>query len=204
MPFPTKLLNEGEQVVLDLHPHWWFFVGPLVATGITTVATVVLVLLNVPPWAFYGALAVVALALVWVIGRWLRWRTTNFVVTTDRLVYRAGVLAKRGMEIPLERVNNIAFNQTVFERILRSGDLLIESAGEGGQQLFSNISRPARVQNEIYRQMEMAVARDADRAAGRRELSVPEQIEKLYELFQRGVLSQAEFDAKKAQLLDRM
>ncbi len=204
MPFPTKLLNEGEEVVLDLHPHWWFLIGPLLASLVSAGAVGALAVLNAPPWAFYTGLAVLALALLWLLGRWLRWITTNFVVTTDRLVYRSGVLSKRGMEIPLERVNNIAFSQSVFERILRSGDLLIESAGEGGQQRFSDISRPSHVQNEIYRQMELAVARDADRAAGRRELSVPEQIEKLYDLFQRGVLSQAEFDAKKAQLLNRM
>jgi hypothetical protein len=101
-------------------------------------------------------------------------------------------------------VNNIHFNQSVLERMLRSGDLLIESGGERGQQAFSDIRRPAFVQNEIYRQMESAAARDADRMAGRRELSIPEQIEKLDELRSRGVITQAEFDAKKSQLLDRM
>ena len=136
--------------------------------------------------------------------RLAKWSTTNFVVTTDRLIYRSGVLAKKGIEIPLERVNNIHFNQSIFERMLRSGDLMIESGGERGQQMFSDIGRPARVQNEIYRTMEAAQARDADRMAGRRELSIPEQIDKLDELRSRGVLSQAEFDAKKAQLLDRM
>jgi hypothetical protein len=60
------------------------------------------------------------------------------------------------------------------------------------------------VQNEIYRQIEASQTRDADRSAGRRELSIPEQIDKLDELRSRGVISQAEFDAKKAQLLDRM
>jgi len=60
------------------------------------------------------------------------------------------------------------------------------------------------VQNEVYRQMEASQQRDADRMAGRRELSVPEQLEKLDELRQRGVISQSEFDTKKAQLLDRM
>jgi len=85
-----------------------------------------------------------------------------------------------------------------------AGDLLIESGGEQGQQRFSNIRRPFEVQNEIYRQMERSAARDMDRMAGRRQLSVPEQIEKLDELRQKGVISQAEFDAKKAQLLRQM
>ena len=101
-------------------------------------------------------------------------------------------------------MNDISFHQSLFERLLGAGDLVIESAGERGQQPFTDIPRPARVQNEIYRQIELAQSRSADRMSGRRELSVPEQLEKLDELRQRGVISQAEFDAKKAQLLDRM
>ena len=204
MTFPPKLLNEGEEVVLDLRPHWWFLSGPVFSVLVAGAATVAALAFELDGLVVAGLLVVTALALLWLLGRWLRWRTTNMVVTSDRLIYRIGVVAKRGIEIPLERVNNIAFHQSVFERMLGAGDLLIESAGEGGQQTFSNIGHPSRVQNQIYREMERAAARDADRMAGRRELSIPEQIEKLDELRQRGVISQAEFDAKKTQLLDRM
>lgn len=204
MPFPRKLLNDNEDIVLDLRPHWWFLSGPVFATVLGVAATIVAAVLAAPEAVFWTLLAAAGLAVLWVVGRWLRWITTNFVLTTDRLIYRSGVLAKKGMEIPLERVNNIAFNQSVFERMLRSGDLVIESAGEQGRQPFTDIARPSQVQNEIYRQMEAANTRDIDRMAGRRDLSIPEQIEKLDELRQRGVLTQAEFEAKKAQLLDRL
>ena len=204
MTFPHKLLNEGEEVVLDLRPHWWFMSGPASTVLVAAGATIAAAALGAADAVVAGLLVVTALALLWLLGRWMRWRTTNMVVTSDRLIYRIGVVAKRGIEIPLERVNNIAFHQSVFERMLGAGDLLIESAGEGGQQRFSNIGHPSRVQNQIYREMERAAARDADRMAGRRELSIPEQLEKLDELRQRGVISQAEFDAKKTQLLDRM
>ena len=204
MAFPPKLLNDGEEVVLDLHPHWWFFAGPVVAVLVTLVAAGAIAVLNLPDWLWYGVTALLVINLLWLLARLAKWATTQFVVTTDRLIYRSGVLAKKGLEIPLERVNNIHFNQGIFERMLRSGDLMIESGGERGQQSFSDIRKPALVQNEIYRQMEAAQARDADRAAGRRALSVPEQLDKLDELRQRGVITQAEFDAKKAQLLERM
>ena len=204
MAFPPKLLNEGEEIVLDLRPHWWFFAGPVVAVVVTIAAAVAVSVLNLPDWLWFGVAGLLAINLLWLLARLAKWATTNFVVTTDRLIYRSGVVAKKGLEIPLERVNNIHFNQGVFERILRSGDLMIESGGERGQQLFSDIRRPALVQNEIYRQMEASQARDADRMAGRRELSIPEQLDKLDELRQRGVITQAEFDAKKTQLLDRM
>jgi uncharacterized membrane protein YdbT with pleckstrin-like domain len=204
MPFPRKFLNEGEDVVLDLRPHWWFLAGPVAALVVAVVVAIVVTANTDNEVLGWSSLGLVLAAVLWVLGRYLRWTTTNFVVTTDRLIYRHGVIAKSGIEIPLERVNNIAFNQSVFERILGAGDLLIESAGESGQQSFSDIRKPGRVQNVIYTEMERAAARDADRIAGRRELSIPEQIEKLDELRQRGVISQAEFDAKKAQLLDRL
>ena len=204
MPFPRRLLNEHEEVIIDLRPHWWFLSGPVAALFVT-VALAVAVLAEVDNRAAEAAAGLlVVVALVWFAGRYARWATTNFVVTTDRLVFRQGVLAKRGKEIPLERVNDISYSQSIFERMIGAGDLMIESAGERGQETFTDIPRPARVQNEIYRQMELAQSRAADRMAGRRELSVPEQLEKLDELRQRGILSQAEFDAKKAQLLDRM
>jgi uncharacterized membrane protein YdbT with pleckstrin-like domain len=202
--FPTKLLNEREEIVLDLRPHWLFLFGPAAAVVAAGAAAIAFLVVDLHDYVFLASLGAVVLAVLWLIGRWAKWVTTNFVVTTDRLIYRSGVVAKRGMEIPLERVNNIAFNQSVRDRLLRCGDLLIESAGESGQQKFTDIAKPSQVQNEIYRQMEASVARDADRMAGRRELSIPEQIEKLDELRSRGVISQAEFEAKKAQLLDRL
>jgi uncharacterized membrane protein YdbT with pleckstrin-like domain len=202
--FPPKLLNDGEEIVLDLRPHWWFFFGPSAALVLAVVATIAAAAFELPDWLWLGLLGLTGLNLLWLLGRLARWQTTNFVVTTDRLIYRSGVIAKQGKEIPLERLNDISFHQTIFERLLGAGDLMIESGGERGQQAFSDIPHPSNVQNEIYRQIELAQGRDADRMAGRRELSIPEQLDKLDDLRQRGVLTQAEFDLKKSQLLDRM
>ena len=201
MPFPRKLLNEGEDVILDLRPHWWFLSKPIFVTVLTLAGAIAL--RNVE-YASLVALALMAVSVLWLLVRWFKWTTTNFVLTTDRLISRKGVLSKSGREIPLERINDISVNQSLFERVIRSGDLMIESAGERGQQHFPDMSKPFLVQNAIYAEMERAGARDAERMAGARQLSIPEQLEKLDELRQRGVISNAEFEAKKAQLLDRM
>jgi uncharacterized membrane protein YdbT with pleckstrin-like domain len=204
VPFPPKLLNDREEVVLDLQPHWARLFWP----GAAVVGAVILAILvnsavdNVVSRS--TTLIIIAVAVVWFLIRYGKWRSTNFVVTTDRLVYRSGLVAKHGKEIPLERVNDISFHQSIFERMIGAGDLIIESGGERGQQHFRDIPKPSAVQNEIYRQIEAAQNRNADRMAGRRELSVPEQLEKLDELRQKGIISQAEFDQKKTQLLDRM
>jgi uncharacterized membrane protein YdbT with pleckstrin-like domain len=203
MPFPRKFLNENEDIVLDLHPHWSFFVAPAAALVVTIAASVLAGTKVGEQWATLPALVLAVISLLWLVVRYAKWTTTNFVVTTDRLIHRSGVFSKQGKEIPLERLNDISFRKTLLERVVGSGDLLIESAGEQGQQEFNNFAHPERVQNEIHRQIELAQARDADRMAGRRELTPLEQLEKLDELRQRGVISQAEFEAKKAQLLDR-
>ena len=203
-PFPRKYLNEGEEVVLDLHPHWWVFVKPALFCAVAVIATVVVAALEINDPLFLVFLVLDAMGVLWFAARYASWTTTNFVVTTDRLITRKGVLSKQGREIPLERVNDISSHQSVFERVIGAGDLVIESGGERGQQVINDVAKPFKVQNEVYRQIELAQARDADRMAGRRELSVPEQLEKLDELRQRGIISQAEFDAKKAQLLDRL
>jgi uncharacterized membrane protein YdbT with pleckstrin-like domain len=203
MPFPRKLLNEGEDIILDLHPHWWYFTKPVVATVLAAVLGVLAARTDVDP-LWWGALTLLVVCLIWLLVRYLKWTTTSFVLTTDRLIDRSGVLGKHGREIPLERVNDITVNQTLFERVIGAGDVMIESGGERGQQLFSDLPRPFKVQNAVYTQIERAQDRDADRLAGRSPLSIPEQIEKLDELRQRGVITPAEFEAKKQQLLDRM
>ena len=90
----------------------------------------------------------------WFGIRYAKWANTNFVVTSDRVIHRVGVIAKHGIEIPLERINTVFFNQSMFERLLGAGDLGIESAGERGAETFEDVRKPAIVQNEIYRQME--------------------------------------------------
>lgn len=207
MAFPRKYLNEGEDIVVELRPHWFFLAGPAVALVLILVLAILVsskVDGDVQRLALIPLLLLVLLSLLWFVVRYAKWATTTFVVTTDRLIHRAGVISKSGREIPLERLNDVAFHQTLVQRILGAGDLLIESAGEKGQQLFSSFPHPERTQNLIHHQIEQAQARDADRMAGRRELSPLEQLEKLEELRQRGVISQAEFDVKKAKLLDRL
>jgi uncharacterized membrane protein YdbT with pleckstrin-like domain len=210
VPFPRKLLNDDESIALELHPHWWFLAAHVVVLVVAVVVGIVVLIAGVHV-ALTAAVGVAVLAaLIWFGVRYAQWSTTNFVVTSDRLIFRHGVLSKHGIEIPLERVNTVHFSQTLFERMLGSGDLVIESAGEMGRQDFSNVRRPSAVQNEIYRQMEDNENRKFDRVGGNAaraaaaEDSIPAQIRELEGLRREGVLSDDEFRIKKQQLLDRM
>ncbi|MDP9463172.1 MAG: PH domain-containing protein [Actinomycetota bacterium] len=206
MPFPKKNLNANETIALDMHPHWWFFAEPAWSLlGSIVLGIVVLTQTddgtNARKVLGSLALALLVVTALWLIWRYLKWLTTNFVITSNRLIFRQGVIGKSGVEIPLERVNNVNFSQSVFERILGAGDLLIESGGEDGQQRFTDIRRPAQVQNLIHAQMEGHYQRRAGYTASAPTGDVSEQLERLEGMLERGTLTQEEFNAQKAKLL---
>ena len=213
MGFPPDLLSDDEDIIVDMHPHWWTIapISALLAAVVIAGLAIVIMAGEGTGWLILQSLAAIAvLATLVVFGiRYARWTTTEFVVTTERVISRSGVLSKEGIEIPLDRIITVFFNQSVFERLAGSGDLGIESAGEGGRQTFTNVRKPNRVQAEIYAQKEAFEDRRLDRigaaSAGAREAAgIPEQIAKLDELRRQGVLTDTEFETKKAELLRRM
>jgi uncharacterized membrane protein YdbT with pleckstrin-like domain len=205
MPFPKKYLNANETIALDMHPHWWYFSEPAFALLGSIVLGIVVLAKTAAGTDGRKVLGLITLALlvltaIWLVIRYLNWLTTNFVITSNRLIFRHGVIGKSGIEIPLERVNNVNFNQSVFERILGAGDLLIESGGEDGQQRFTDIRHPAQVQNLVHAQMEGHFQKRASYVPPPTG-DVTEQLERLEGMLQRGTLTQEEFDAQKAKLL---
>jgi uncharacterized membrane protein YdbT with pleckstrin-like domain len=206
MGFPRRLLNDDETVVVDLHPHWWFLAGPVIAlVGATVLAVVALVVTGagttprlIGGWA---SLALIVVSACWLVVRWLHWVTINFAITTQRVVRRSGVIAKSGMEIPLERVNTVMSSQGMFERLVGVGDLVIESGGDFGQQRFTGIRRPERVTRVLHGLVHERQERAAHAGA---QLDVAAQLERFEAMLHRGTLTQDEFDAQKQRLLDRL
>jgi membrane protein YdbS with pleckstrin-like domain len=220
MPYPKRLLNEGETVELDLRPHWWYFAKHIAAS-------LVLIVLLVLIFQYHGTAHDLSfdawglLALVWagwLVLRYFNWTFTHFVLTSSRVIFRTGVLGKHGVEIPMDRINNINFHQTIWERVIGAGDLEIESAGRDGQSKFNDVWHPDAVQQELYRVMEehartragwnagtgTGAGASAPPTAASPSLSVPEQIQQLAGLRDSGAITAAEYEAKKAQLLERM
>lgn len=210
MHFPKELLADHEKVVFELRPHWLALVGPFFWS---VVSLLVLFLssrvLSERSWEDTGnvviALGVLLGWLVLAVGPFLQWLFTLFVLTSDRLITRSGVIAKNSKEIPLERINDVAFSQNIFERIVGAGDLLIESAGESGQSRIRNVRDPEQVQLLIYKESEENSNRMMrGGAAPSSSPGIPEQIEALARLRDQGVLSSDEFEAKKTDLLKRL
>lgn len=225
MGFPTRLLSKGEELILDLRPHWIAFV-PWVALALL-VAAADLVLLQFlpadwPSWIEYALLIVGLIVILrYPVPRVVRWSTSHFVVTSKRVIHRSGLLARQSMEIPLANINDVRFHQSLVERMIGAGDLTIESAGERGQETFSDVRRPEFVQKTIYEMSEEAARRSAEAAAPTMQFASPataarpptspasspapqlvaDEVAKLDDLRRRGIISEEEFARQKARLL---
>ena len=159
VPYPDQLLADDERVVKHLHPHWVTLVAPtallLVVVGLASFLAAI-----VPDGSLRSgvriAIAVVAVVAVVAVALvpYLRWRTTHYVLTTHRLMTRVGILSHTGRDVPLNRINNAMYEQSFFERIINSGTLVVESAGEDGQQVFKHIPDADQTQQLINRLVE--------------------------------------------------
>lgn len=171
MPYPDKLLAHDEEVVRHLHPHWvtvfWPVVRLLVIVGATSFGAAL-----IPAGRQQGIyrmvlLGVAVLLLVTtVVVPLLRWRTTHYVVTTHRLLFREGILARRGRDLGLSRITDVSYTQTLGERLLRSGTLTIESAGDSGATVLRQIPDSDGVQQLVNHMIEEDADRRARESAG--------------------------------------
>jgi uncharacterized membrane protein YdbT with pleckstrin-like domain len=208
MSYPDRLLTEGEHVVTQFRPHWRLMVIPIVWLILAVVA-IVLVWQWIAPENttadMITTVVVVAALIPLALAPFLRWWFTAYVLTNERLITRTGMIARAGIEIPLGNITNVVFSQNVLERILKSGDLLIESAGESGQSSFADIPDPEGFQSLLYRVREERAESNAARAAsGAAPQDATQRLERLAKLHGDGVLSDAEFEEKRRALLDEI
>ena len=202
MAFPTRLLIEGEELILDLRPHWIALIMPAVVT-IATLA-VMLVLYDAFDESILDNVVGIAgglFLLLFPVRKLVAWLTSHFVVTSDRIIHRRGWIAKYSMEVPLEAINDVRFEQGIVDRVIGAGTLVVQSASEAGRQVFDHIRNPEDVQKTIYHQGELNKQRGTGGGAGRPSHSSTSELERLADLRARGVLTEEEFQAQKRRLL---
>jgi uncharacterized membrane protein YdbT with pleckstrin-like domain len=153
--FPDDSLTEDEHVVLHLHPHWSEMILPVFWTIIAVAAVGAAEAFGWPGWAII-AVGAVALFVFLRLAFWpfIIWRSTHFVFTNERVMRREGVFRRDQRDIPLTRVNDVSSSQNLFQRLVGSGALVVESAGERGQSVFKNIPKVIRVQKVVYELVE--------------------------------------------------
>ncbi len=202
--YPKQLLSPGETIVAEFRPHWTSILVPLVLTFAALVAVILLAAFTDGAARQWGPLAVAVIWLAVTLPRLINWLTTQHVVTNERVIHRQGFVAKHGKEIPHEMINTVAFRQTVFERMVGSGDVVIESAGEQGQTLYRDIPKPEQLQTLIYKAREdrmFTIQRGGEGERGPQGKSRAEQLQILAKLHDDGKLSDVEFEEQKARIL---
>jgi uncharacterized membrane protein YdbT with pleckstrin-like domain len=204
MAFPTRLLVDGEELILDLRPHWIALVLPTIATIATLVVMVLLYdLFDERILDTIVGVAGLIFLLLYPVRRLVDWLTSHFVVTSDRIIHRRGFIAKYSMEVPLEAINDVRFEQGIFDRIVGAGTVIVQSASEAGRQVFDHVRKPEEVQRTIYHQGELNQQRmmSGRSSASPQPHSTTAELERLADLRARGVLTEDEFQAQKRKLL---
>lgn len=240
MPSERDLLLGDEEMLAEMRPHPAVVLPPfLVLAAAVAIAVVVMVEFgSAPVAAVWVLVAMVALPALWCCGRLLRWRTTRFMVTDRRILYRRGILRRELVQLRLQRVAEVECDQTLVDRAIGRGRLVFDVLGAEGQLVVDDVRRPRRVQRLVSGELDArdpafspprpgrggAAVRDgggtwpsarrsdtpphgtaaAATAAVQATCSVSDALIQLDGLRRRGVISQAEFSAKKAELLDRL
>lgn len=217
-------LMPEEHMVLSANPHWWYF-WKQVAAGIGLLLLLLLMSTIDVDWlnSIIGWLTAAAF-IIWVINAiyaFVQWQTTRFAVTDQRVAYQSGVMRRKGVSIPLNRINNVNFEQSMIARMLNNGVVTIESAGETGDSVFENIPDPENARTVIFNQMQADEQSDSHRdaaaiadalkdqglhgsgAAGA-AASAQDRLTELEGLHERGLVSDAEFEVKRKQIVDEL
>ena len=165
-------------------------------------------------------IAGVVLLLVYPVRHLLNWLTSHFVVTSTRVIHRQGLIAKQSIEIPLDKINDIRFDQGIFDRMVGAGELTIRSASEDGPTTFEASATPRKSRRRSTGQasessricstrpprpertaLTAAAPTDPVRQASPLAPSTVTELERLADLRAKGVLTEAEFQAQKAKIL---
>jgi uncharacterized membrane protein YdbT with pleckstrin-like domain len=157
MAYPDDLLSSGEHVVIHKHPHWKMLIFPVFwLLVVVALGTYLAGLVVDQSWATIAwiVLTVVGVVLImWLtLAPLVRWRTTHFIITSDRVMYREGVFKRTGLDIPLARVNSVRFEHSLMDRVLGCGTLIIESASDEPLE-FDDIPSVEKVHTMLYREV---------------------------------------------------
>jgi hypothetical protein len=191
--------------------------GSLIENGFfaAVIVAIVLALGLLFPVAFPFTLLPLVLLVIPIVGlmvRWLKWWNEQYIITNRRVIQTEGMFNKHVIDSSLEKVNDVVLNQSALGRMLGYGDVEILTASEIGVNRFERIAGPVRFKTEMLNQKEdMGMLDEVGRKTERVLESpppdkgdIPELIAELDELRRRGVITEAEFERKKLELLSKI
>lgn len=203
-----SLLGQNEQVLFVTHQHWLVLAGEILSECVLSVALVVLVSLIWALWVPNVLVLLGYLLLIFPLISLLRdvliWSKRKYVVTNRRVMQLSGVFSKNITDSSLEKVNDVHMSQSFLGRIFDYGDIEILTASELGVNLFKRIGRPIQYKSAMINAKEKLENAPAEARSVLPSRSPADLLTQLDELRQHGVLTEAEFQSKKAELLKKM
>jgi membrane protein YdbS with pleckstrin-like domain len=165
MALPRKFLNDDEELLAELRPHWIFLFGPLFTSIGVWAALIVLLVLwtTAPSWTNYPILIIAIIPGLWLLGRFVRWRSYVVALTSTRILVREGIIGRDTVQLRLQRITEVNIRQALIERVLGTGSLIIDVQGEDDSLTLEYMRKPAVVQRVINSQINEIVG------GGRRE-----------------------------------
>ena len=207
--YVEEMLAQNERILLRAHKHWSVLFGNIVLEIVLIIALIVLSIALAPLVAFPTVplgFVLVLVPLVGMVRDVLLWYNRQYIVTNRRVIQTAGVLSKDVVDSSLEKVNDVKLSQSFWGRLLDYGDIEILTASEVGANVFRSIGRPIDFKTEMLNAnerlefgSEVGVGMQGGAIA-----DIPSLIARLDDLRKKGVISEAEFQQKKAELLAKM
>jgi uncharacterized membrane protein YdbT with pleckstrin-like domain len=212
MGYVEELLGTNEQIVVRTRQHWMVLASTFLGNLILAVVIVIVAVLAAGFASLLGPLApftglilfLLLFPLLGLVRAFLDWWNEEYLVTNRRVIQAEGTVNKHVIDSSLEKVNDVVLNQTVLGRLLDYGDIEILTASEIGVNKLHMIASPVKFKTEMLNQKE---ALGTDEHFGHppgKANDVPSLIAELDELRKAGVLTEAEFQQKKAQLLAKI
>lgn len=151
MGLSNEELSAGEEVLVDAHPHWVTLGAPAVITvvAVAVAAAVAVQFPKAPVAAAWVLAAMVAVPAVWLVTRAVRRASVSLVVTTQRILLQRGIVRRDVTQLRLARVKEVHCTQTIGERLIGSGRLVLEVGGEDGAFVVEDVRRPRSLQRVI-------------------------------------------------------
>ena len=151
MAISQKLLSDGEHVVLSVRTHAKALIWPVVLfiLVVTSVLTVVYRQPDNSVWGLVALAVAVPVLILWTLIPFLRWTTSTYTVTNRRLITRHGIITRTGRDIPLFRINDVAYEKGLLDRILGCGTLIISDATEKAGVVLPDVPNVEKVHLQI-------------------------------------------------------
>jgi uncharacterized membrane protein YdbT with pleckstrin-like domain len=199
----AQLLSDNEKVILVTRRHWLFLLGQIAPELALILLVLVAVstawaMLPIASFSVFGYLLLI-LPLISLARDLLIWSNNKHVVTSHRVIHMSGVWSKNVTDSSLEKVNDVKMEQSALGRMFDFGDIEILTASEYGINRFTRIAKPIKLKTAMLNAKE-----NLQVDAGGGTMDIPTLLSELAQLHEQGVLTEAEFSQKKAELLAKI